>query len=338
MKIYDKIRTKLYREARYLRREVSYALKFNESFYQNARGSRIMIYHGISISDHTRFNPIFLTLKTFESHLKLYKKYCNVISLDDFYQQRFSHDKFNICLTFDDGFANNYKYVLPLLEKYKLPATFFVTGIRDAGYDILWNDFLGIASKYGPEILHYNDEYYHKDRFQRYISAGNKILLGEKLRSAGFEEKEEMMKQLYPLVPFRETGINEDYWLQMTVEQIKELSDSPYASIGAHSCYHNDLARISIEDAVKELVKSKQFLESITGKPVNSFAFPYGTYTRQVVEEAKKAGYTQLLAMDFHFAGDLVDPVMRERFTVNPFISPINQLHATITRQYEKHG
>jgi peptidoglycan/xylan/chitin deacetylase (PgdA/CDA1 family) len=48
--------------------------------------------------------------------------------------------------------------VLPLLNQYKLPATFFVTSIRDTGYDILWNDFLGIVSKYDPSKLLYKNE------------------------------------------------------------------------------------------------------------------------------------------------------------------------------------
>jgi peptidoglycan/xylan/chitin deacetylase (PgdA/CDA1 family) len=294
-----------------------------------------MIYHGICLRDHTRFNPIFLKLKTFAAHLKFYKKYFNVISLDDYYQQKFSNDKFNICLSFDDGFANNYKYVLPLLRQFEVPATFFVTGIRDAGYDILWNDFLGIVSKYGPEKIVYKNEPYFKGQFYKYISTENGVSLVEKLRSEGFAEKAEMMEILYPLAPFKTNQQDVDYWLQMTKEQIKSLADSPFANIGAHGRYHNDLARINIRDAADELVFSKKYLEDIIQKPVNSFAFPYGSYTSATVEAAKKCGYDQLLAMDFQSVQDHNDQVMRERFTVNPFISTNNQMYATITRKYE---
>lgn len=331
----QKIQRKIYREAKYFSRDLAYGTGFYNNFFKSARGNRIVIYHGICKSKHTKFNPIFLKLKTFESHLKFYNKYFNVISLDDFYQQRFSNDKFNVCLTFDDGFANNYKYVLPLLEQYKLPATFFITAIREAGYDILWNDFLGIISKYGPENISYKDEPYYKGQYDKYISLKTGVSLAETLRSAGFSEKAEMMRLLYPLCRFKLNNYDEDYWLQMTKEQIGALSRSPFATIGSHGYYHNDLAKIDINNANNELLQSKLYLEKIIEKEVRSLAFPYGAYTPEVVDAAQKNGYTQLLTTDF--LHDTEDETMRERFTVNPFITTNNQMFATITRKYEQH-
>lgn len=335
MTLFQKIWAKLLRRSTYLYREIGHQLGFYKSFYHTARGSRIMVYHGICEQDHTRFNTLFLKLKTFEQHLKFYKKHFNVISLDDYYQQKFSNDRFNICITFDDGFANNYKYVLPLLEKYKVSATFFITAISATGYDILWNDFLSIVSKYGPKKIVFKGESYYKDRHNKYISMASGRSLAERLRPGGFDEKVEMMKLLYPLIPFKTNKQDEDYWLQMTKEQIKELFTSPFANIGAHGYYHNDLARINLNDAAEELVFSKQYLESIIEKPVTSFAFPYGSYTLEVIEAAKKAGYKQLLATDFQYPQDQEDVTMHERFTVNPFISVNNQMYATINRRYE---
>ena len=336
MSVSKRISSKIYRETRHFGRDVNHLLGLDERFLRNARGSRILIYHGICLKDHTRYNPIFLKLKTFEQHLLFYKRYFNVISLDDFYKGHFSNDKFNIGITFDDGFANNYRYVLPLLNKYQLPATFFITSIREAGYDILWNDFLGLAGKHGPAKIFYKKEEFYKDRYNKYISIQNGKSLADTLRSGGFDIKAEMMKLLYPMVRcVTDKPNDEDYWLQMSKEQIRDLSLSPFATIGSHGYYHNDLARIDINDAAGEMQRSKQYLENIIDRPVNSLAFPYGTYTRNVVDAAKNAGYKQLLCMDFHFEDDHSDPMMKERFTVNPFINTINQMHATISRSYE---
>lgn len=307
------------------------------NYYKKARGSRILIYHGICLEDHTRFNPIFLKLKTFESHLKFYKRYFNVLSLDDFYNQRFSNDRFNICISFDDGYANNHKYVLPLLEKYQLPATFFITAICEAGYDILWNDFLGIFSKYGPRTLKYKNDSYTRNRFGRYISVTNGKALADILRSGDFDVKKEMMEILSPLISFRKNRKDVDYWLQMTTNQVCELAASKWATIGSHGYYHNDLSRIPLQDARTEMIRSKRFLENIINKEVQALAFPYGAYTKEVVQEAKQAGFSQLLNMDFLFPDDQADTFMRERFTINPFISVHNQMRAIIKGRYENY-
>ena len=336
MTLTQRIGTKLYRETRYFGRDVSHLLGFDESFFRNARGSRIVIYHGVCLNDHTRFNPIFIRLKTLEKHFQFYKKYFNVISINDFYRQKFSRDKFNICITFDDGYANNYKYVLYLLKKYQLPATFFITAIRNEDLDILWNDFLGMVQVYGPKMLNYKNQWFEKNRFNQYFSKQSGEKFVEMLRSGGFDVKQEMMNLLYPLVPYRDSRPdNEDYWLQMTPQQIRQLSLSPLATIGSHGYYHNDLARINIDDAKQEMIRSRQYLEDITGRAVNSLAFPYGSYNGDVIGAAKDAGYSQLLCMDFHSPHDQNDPAIRERFTVNPFINTINQMRATVTQRYE---
>lgn len=316
------------------RRDMGWHLGLNRSFLTNAQGARILVYHGICKEDHLRFNTLFLKVRTFEAHLQFYKKYYNVISLDDFYQQRFSKDRFNICLTFDDGFANNYQYVLPLLQQYEVPATFFVTGIQDARYDILWSDFLGIVTKYGPEKLDFKDEQFIKNRSGRYQSVATGKVLADTLRSSDFIAKKEMMQLLSPLAGFKKNHHDDEYWQQMNENQIRALAASPYATIGDHGYYHNDLSQIPANQAVDEMVRSKKYLEIIIGEEIKSLAFPYGAYTKEVKEEAKKIGFSQLLATQFILPEDADDATMRERLTINPFISVVNQLHANITGWY----
>jgi peptidoglycan/xylan/chitin deacetylase (PgdA/CDA1 family) len=334
MSIINRAYSKLIRESDDMARQLAGATGLYDHFYKNARGGRILIYHGICQGDHTKFNPIFLKQKTLESHFRFYKKYFNVVSLEEVFTEQLSADKFNVCLTFDDGFANNHKYVLPLLEQYQLPATFFITGIRDAGYDILWNDFLNIITRYGPDTLKYKNDSYIKNRHGSYVSERAGESLGDQLRTSDFAAKKEMMQLLSSVYDFRSNAEDDDYWKQMTESQIRELSASRYATIGCHGYYHNDLAKISVQQAREEMIRSKKYLEIIIGKEIKAMAFPYGAYTKEVKEEAKQAGFTQLLAAENIVPGDENDPAIHTRLTINPFIQAHTQLQATIKGNY----
>src|ERR1700741_1958348 len=107
MHIFEKIFSKLSRKIIHLQRDIAGKLGMYNTFFRSARGSRILIYHGVCRENATRFNSLFVTEKIFEEHLQFYKKYFHTVSLEDFYQKKFVKNKFNICLTFDDGFANN---------------------------------------------------------------------------------------------------------------------------------------------------------------------------------------------------------------------------------------
>ncbi|MFA6085043.1 polysaccharide deacetylase family protein [Mucilaginibacter sp.] len=333
MSILKKLYSRSSRKAHHLFGDAMHFVGTDNNIYSQARGSRIMVYHGICQDAPTRFNTLFITKATFEEHLKVYKKHFNIITLADFYDRRFSNDKFNICLTFDDGFANNYHYVLPLLEQYQLPATFFVTAINAAGYDILWNDFLSIAGKLGPAEFTFKNEIYYKNHYNKYVSFKG-VALAERLRHGSFDEKAELLHVLDKLTSFHRDKQHPDYWLQMTGEQIKALSASQYATIGSHGYYHNDLSLIDTASAEKEVVQSKNYLENLTGKEINSIAFPYGAYNADVLNIAQKTGYKQLLATEFNIPQDQSEPALRERLTINPFISTTNQMYATIRGEY----
>jgi len=306
----------------------------NEKVFQRARGARIVVYHGICTSDPTRFNSLFLTTKAFEQHLQFYNKYFHIVSLQDYYLGRFSEERFNICLTFDDGFANNYKYVLPLIEAYNVPATFFVPAIRDAGYDILWNDCIALAQKFGPGEFEFGKEIFARNAQSAYVSSADGRQLKEILRAESFAAKADVIKILEPWLPRQVKNTVTDYWMQMTLSQIQELSRSRFATIGCHGYYHNDLAHHGFEDVKTELIRSKQFLENAIQKEVDSLAFPYGSYSRETVSIAKSVGFRKLLAGEFLFPADLSDPAMRERFILNPYISVNNQMLATIHGKY----
>lgn len=88
------------------------------------------MYH--SVTQEGRKNDYHYSIdeKNFETQLKYLKANFEIISLSsliDDLKQEHSNSELKIAITFDDGFKNNYTVVYPLLKRYKLPATIFLT-------------------------------------------------------------------------------------------------------------------------------------------------------------------------------------------------------------------
>jgi peptidoglycan/xylan/chitin deacetylase (PgdA/CDA1 family) len=84
----------------------------------------------------------------------------------------------------------------------------------------------------------------------------------------------------------------------LTASEVQEWSSLGF-EVGAHTVNHVNLGRIRVEDARVEIVRCGEELETILGKPVSFFSFPYGRpenitpETRQIVQAA---GYTALFS------------------------------------------
>ena len=72
-------------------------------------------------------------------------------------------------------------------------------------------------------------------------------------------------------------------------EEVKEL----YANheVGGHGLYHSNLAALGAPYASYEILEDKRQLETLTGKPVRMFAYPFGIFSEETKDLLKKAGY-----------------------------------------------
>ena len=73
--------------------------------------------------------------------------------------------------------------------------------------------------------------------------------------------------------------------------QLKSLIDSGLVEVGAHGYDHLDLTRTSGASLTKELSFAKDLLEDSLNVAVPYLAYPYGSATRAVRQEARQAGY-----------------------------------------------
>jgi len=102
--------------------------------------ARILAYHGVDDREEPRlnFDGFHVRPEVFEQHLRTLAGHYSVVRLSEF-AERFQRGEpppsRAVAITFDDGYLNNMTHAAPLLNKYGLPATFFVTsGFVDGPY------------------------------------------------------------------------------------------------------------------------------------------------------------------------------------------------------------
>ena len=62
--------------------------------------------------------------------------------------------------------------------------------------------------------------------------------------------------------------------------------------IESHTVNHPKLNELTYDEQLSELIDSKKTLESITGKKIESIAYPFGDFNDNSIKAAKDAGYT----------------------------------------------
>jgi len=307
-------------------------LGFRPLILKERPGNRILVYHGIDQVGQTHLNARFLSADLFEQQISYFKQHFSILPLKNLFEGNTAPDRMNIAITFDDGYRNNLTYALPILEKYEVPATFFITGIRDTDFPMLWADYLDIASHLSSAPVEIDGQVYQKRGREYYNAAGQSLKSVCKQRTWSFK------KLLYTAFP--EAGHMEAweeykiYWEHLTVEEIRQLAASPFAEIGVHGYLHDNLGVCDLEDASSVLSKAKRFLEKSTEKEMSSLAYPDGSYSRQLVKAAKAMGFDQQYAADYLFAEDHTDPDIIDRFIINPFISLDNQIRTILSGKY----
>lgn len=87
----------------------------------------------------------------------------------------------------------------------------------------------------------------------------------------------------------------------MNSDQLKELSLNGI-DIESHTTDHSKLDKLSKEDRLENLKKSKNTIEKLLDKKVNYITYPFGKFNKEVIEDVKEAGYKMALTTKRGFA------------------------------------
>lgn len=97
----------------------------------------------------------------------------------------------------------------------------------------------------------------------------------------------------------------------MGAAELREVAADGMA-IGAHGFDHADLTTLGDTDLDRHVVAARAELEQVVGRPVRSYAFPYGTHDARVRAAVRAAGYDAAFAVH-----DVAGPFATGRVDVN---------------------
>lgn len=268
----------------------------------------IIMYHGVSARKDFSINGRHLPAPEFERHLQYFKRNFDILSLKEICDNKSTSttNRKAIALTFDDGYLNNIENALPLLQKYKIPATFFVSTVSLDDPDYIHpSDYIDLVRRSARENVTIDGVTFSHQNNQLVSSGKNAY---EYINSLKFQEFRNVFTKLREQYPVQSITKKTDPSLFRLVSNttISQFFNSELFSVGSHSHDHVNLANLSRDEMKDQLERSKKLLEQSAGRAVDVVAFPYGYFNEEVVGQSSRAGYKYLIgggSVEPRFAG-----------------------------------
>lgn len=262
------------------------------------RKVRVLLYHRVAnLSIDT--NLLAVSPENFWEHMSWIKERFPIIRFDSDWSDI---EEESVCITFDDGYRDNYLNAFPVLQRLHIPATIFVsTGNIGTDCEMWWDELERnlLLTKAYPKEFQLQDEEFgctwnltsEERRKDLYTS------LHYLMKNAiSVERRNDWLRQLREWNGYKTTGRNENY---MVIQQELREMAAAGLTIGAHTVNHPSLGKLTKQEQYKEISQSKLELERILGKSINTFSYPFGgdeDYNQDTIEICKTFGFKHVAA------------------------------------------
>jgi peptidoglycan/xylan/chitin deacetylase (PgdA/CDA1 family) len=201
----------------------------------------------------------------------------------------------SFAITFDDGFENNLSVAAPLLRKYKVPATFYVTTGFIGTNRMSWIDRIEWAFEEAGALAIRVP--WSKTSHEAADAAAKMRLLDEirkHVKSKPGLDPDAFASDVQTQLGFDETHCSDGPLdLKLTWDQVRALDGDPLFTIGGHSHTHAILSFLDTVALDRELDTSLGLLESKAGIVTRHYSYPEGLahcYSEAVIEALRRRG------------------------------------------------
>lgn len=262
------------------------------------RTPRVLFYHSVDNIVNQEVESVAFRIENFEKQVEYLRKHYEIISLDDFYDRYTSNSFTNreIVLTFDDGYANNLYIVAPILKKYGIPFSVFIsTEHIDTGefYPTSIARIIILGShltKISIPLLNLEDEDISDLNRKRDVYK----IVSKEIKNRPLHEVRIIISQLKDNISESEYILLQKKYKSdrpMTWDEVKQLHDMR-VTIGSHCMYHMICHSNQRKEDLEEQIRgSKNIIETHLGAKCNYFVYPNGDYTEESNRFVKEAGY-----------------------------------------------
>ncbi len=234
----------------------------------------ILNYHRV-LPEENPFAIDAITTHDFEAQLRVLKKYFHILPLANAVESLKSDSlpPFAVCLTFDDGYKDNYDHAFPLLAAYDAPATIFITTDFIGTNQLLWHDQI-LSTFERTSLISFDFPGFDMNDIplsstqQRRAAAFQTL---EKLKVYHPSERDSWINQIHAYLKVDKQSER----IMLNWQEITEMA-SRGISFGAHTRSHPILSTLDDAALQKEIIDSKNILTDKLGTPVTTFAYPNG--------------------------------------------------------------
>lgn len=281
----------------------------------------ILIFHRVLALPDPLF-PHDTDVRRFQHMLECVRRWFQVLPLDAAVRQlaQGTLPARALCLSFDDGYADNAGVALPLLKHYGLPATIFVaSGYLDGGR--MWNDTVIEAIRRTHHLqldveLPLSAQSIAPGRLPLRTLAERRQAIDRLLAHIKYLPSPQRQEAVARVVDA--AGAPLPNHLMLHTEQLRLLRDAGM-QIGAHTVSHPILERCTDLQARWEISHSKRVLEDLIDAPVTLFAYPNGKpgtdYSARHVAMVRDAGFAAAVSTASGAAVTDDDLLQLPRFT-----------------------
>ncbi|MBZ5567592.1 MAG: polysaccharide deacetylase family protein [Acidobacteriia bacterium] len=281
--------------------------------------------------------------QTLEQWLRLLTRYYKFVSLDDAVEMLAGNRPFHpnsLVVTFDDGYRNNVTGAWPVLRRFGVPATIFVTAGHVQRRQPFWVDRLDYALQHAGDDDH--EFQIGNDKVRISASGRNELRQSyQRLRDAAkavVRQDGEMREELEQIAATLEAEsgrrladvFEDDPWTALlSWEEIEALAGTGL-SFESHTVDHVLLGRVEDGVARDQLLRSKRMIEAHTKRPCRYLAYPNGSYNARTVEIVRECGYMAAVTVNEGTNRTGADPMTLQRIAL-PLAGSETELLAVVS-------